>query len=280
MLFLTGSTAINGTGNTLNNLLRGNTGINTLAGGGGPDILEGGDGNDILSNTSGNTLFNGGAGTDTITGSSAKELFIGGAGNDSITTGTGADLIVFNKGDGADTVAASTTRDNVVSIGGGAVYADLLFQKSGNDLVLKVGASDQITFTGYYLSTTNRSVDKLQVVIEGTSDYLPGGGNNTRDNKIETFNFEGLVAAFDAARVANPALTTWALTNALAAQYLTGSDTAAVGGDLAYRYNRFGTLSDISFAPALSILGNASFGTSAQTLQSMGSLQDSTPRLG
>ena len=279
MLFLTGGTAINGTGNTLGNLLRGNTGNNTLAGAGGTDILEGGDGSDILSNTSGNTLFNGGEGTDTITGSSAKELFIGGAGNDAITTGTGADLIVFNKGDGSDTVAASTTRDNVISIGGGAVYADLLFQKSGNDLILKVGASDQITFTGYYASASNRSVDKVQVVIEGTSDYLPGGGDTTRDNKIETFNFDGLVAAFDAALVANPGLTSWSLTNGLAAQYLTGSDTAAIGGDLAYRYNRFGNLGDISFVPALGILGDASFGTSAQTLQGTGSLQDTTPRL-
>ena len=54
---------------------------------------------------------------------------------------------------------------------------------------------------------------------------------------------------------------------------------AAIGGDLAYRYNRFGTLSDISFNPALSILGNAGFVTSAQTLQGTGSLQDTTPRL-
>jgi hypothetical protein len=38
-------------------------------------------------------------------------------------------------------------------------------------------------------------------------------------------------------------------------------------------------LSDISFNPALAILGNASFGTAAQTLQSTGSLQDTTPRL-
>lgn len=279
MLFQTGTSAINGTGNTLSNLLRGNTGNNTLAGGGGIDILEGGGGVDALSSPSGNALLNGGAGADTLTGSTGKELFIGGIGNDAITTNTGADLIVFNKGDGADTVSVSTTRDNVVSVGGGALYADLLFQKVGNDLVLKLGATDQITFTGYYTSTTNRSVDMLQVVVEGTSDYLPGGGDVTRDNKIETSNFEGLVTAFDAARIANPALTTWALTNALATQYLTGSDTAAIGGDLAYRYNRFGTLGDISFNPALGILGSASFATSAEALQNTASLQDSTPRL-
>jgi Ca2+-binding RTX toxin-like protein len=226
MLFLSGSSAINGTGNTLANLLRGNSGVNTLAGAAGNDILEGANGNDTLSDTGGNGLFNGGAGTDTLTGNTGRELFIGGTGNDVITTNTGADLIVFNLGDGQDSVAASTTRDNVLSLGGGALYADLLFQKSGNDLILKIGAADQITFTGYYTSTANRSVDRLQMVMEGTSDYLPGGG------------------------------------------------------DVTYRYNRFGTLSDISLTPAQSILGNAGFVTGSQALQSTGSLQDSTPRLG
>jgi Ca2+-binding RTX toxin-like protein len=278
LLFLTGTTAINGTGNTLANLLRGNTANNTLAGAGGNDILEGGAGNDILSNTSGKTLLSGGAGTDTLTGTTSNDLLIGGTGNDALTTGTGADLIAFNKGDGQDTVAASMTTDNTLSIGGGAVYADLLFQKSGTNLILKVGATDQITFTNYY-GTGNRSVNTLQVVIEGTSDYNAGSTNAMNNKKVETFNFGALVAAFDAALVANPALTSWSLTNALAAQYLSGSDTAALGGDLAYRYNRFGTLSDISFTPAQGILGAANFGSGAQALQALASLQDTTARL-
>jgi Ca2+-binding RTX toxin-like protein len=279
ILFLTGSSAINGTGNTLANYLRGNGGNNTLAGGGGMDILEGGGANDILSNTSGKTLFNGGAGTDTLTGSSANDLLIGGAGNDALTTGSGADIIVFNKGDGLDTVAASTTKDNTLSLGGGVLYADLLFQKTGNDLILKIGASDQVTFTGYYASASNRSVDKLQVIIEGSTAYNPGSPDPLLNKKVETFNFDGLVTAFDAARAADPLLTTWALTNALAAQFLSGSDTAALGGDLAYRYGLLGTLSDISFTPALGILSAAGFGTSAQNLQSLASLQDSSVRL-
>jgi Ca2+-binding RTX toxin-like protein len=279
MLFLTGTGANNATGNTLGNLLRGNTSNNALVGGGGLDVLEGGGGNDILSNTSGNTLLNGGAGTDTLTGASNNDLLIGGIGNDALTTGSGADIIAFNKGDGLDTVVASTAKDNTLSIGGGSQYADLLFQKSGNDLILKVGASDQITLTGYYASTSNRSVNKLQVVLEGSADYNAGSSNAMYNKKIETFNFDGLVSAFDAARAANPSLTTWALSGSLAAQYLSGSDTAAMGGDLAYRYGRFGNLSDVSFTPAAGILGASTFGTSAQTLQAVGSLQGGTQRL-
>jgi Ca2+-binding RTX toxin-like protein len=278
VLFLTGSTAINGTGNTVANLLRGNTGVNTLVGGGGADILEGGGGNDILSNTSGNTLLDGGAGNDTMTGAANNDLLIGGTGNDALTTGQGADIIAFNKGDGVDTVAASTTTDNTLSIGGGALYADLVFQKSGTDLILKVGATDQITFTGYYTGS-NRSVNNLQMIIEGTSDYNSGSSNVFNNKKVETFNFGGLVAAFDAALVANPSLTSWSLTNALATQYVSGSDTAALGGDLAYQYARNGNLANVSFTPAEALLGAAGFGTTAQALQALASLQDATPRL-
>jgi hypothetical protein len=278
ILYLTGTNVINGTGNSLGNLLRGNAANNTLSGGGGADILEGGDGADILSNASGKALLSGGAGADTLTGSGNNDLLIGGVGNDTLTTGSGADIVLFNLGDGQDTVAVSTTRDNTVSIGG-AVYADLLFQKNGNDLILSVGATDKVTFTGFYASAANHSVSNLQVVIEGTSDYDAGSADATRNKKVETFDFEGLVTAFDAARAATPGLTSWELTNALLTQHLSGSDTAALGGDLAYRYNRSGALSDISYTPALGILGASTFGTAAQTLQSLGSLQDSSARL-
>jgi Ca2+-binding RTX toxin-like protein len=46
-LTLTGTAAINGTGNTLNNRILGNTANNTLNGGAGNDTLNGGAGNDI-----------------------------------------------------------------------------------------------------------------------------------------------------------------------------------------------------------------------------------------
>jgi trimeric autotransporter adhesin len=279
-LFLTGSSAINATGLTTANLLRGNTGTNTLNGAGGTDILEGLAGTDTLQNSvSANTFMNGGADNDTLTGTASKDFLIGGTGNDAITTGQGADVIVFNQGEGQDTVAASTTKDNTLALGGGILYADLLFQKTGNNLILKTGGTDQITFTNYYASASNRSVDKLQIVIEDTTDYASGSGDATRNKKIATFDFDGLVTAFDAALVANPGLTTWALTNALVAQHLGGSDTAAIGGDLAYRYGRVDSLSDISFTPALALLAAAGFGSSAQNLQALASLQDASPRL-
>ncbi|MBD2620888.1 endo-1,3-1,4-beta-glycanase ExsH [Microcystis flos-aquae FACHB-1344] len=68
-LTLTGTANINGTGNTLNNIITGNSGNNTL---------NGSDGNDTL---------------------------IGGTGNDTITGGTGSDRFTFNnRNEGIDTI--------------------------------------------------------------------------------------------------------------------------------------------------------------------------------
>ncbi|MBR8829518.1 MAG: hypothetical protein DSM107014_16750 [Gomphosphaeria aponina SAG 52.96 = DSM 107014] len=77
-LVQTGTGAINGTGNTLNNSLTGNSGNNILDGAAGNDIMAGGGGNDNLL---------GGDGNDQLTGS---------AGNDILTGGAGADWFIFN----------------------------------------------------------------------------------------------------------------------------------------------------------------------------------------
>jgi Ca2+-binding RTX toxin-like protein len=279
-LVLTGTMAINGTGNTLNNLVRGNTAINTLNGGTGNDILEGGDGNDTLTDTSGTALFNGGAGSDTLTGGASAEIYLGGLGNDTYTTGAGNDIILFNKGDGQDTFAAGGTGSDTLSLGGsGLSYADLSFTKSTNDLVLKVGTTDQITFKDWYAATPSKPVTRLQVMAEAMAGFAQGGSNPLLDQKVENFNFTSLVGAFDAARTANPSLTSWALTNALSNFQLAGSDTAAMGGDLAYQYGKNGTLAGIGVTPALSTLSDANLGTNPQALSSLASLQTGSVRL-
>jgi Ca2+-binding RTX toxin-like protein len=66
-LALTGASAINGTGNTLNNRLTGNAANNVLSGSSGSDSINGGGGNDSL---------NGGLGKDSLTGSTGVDKFI------------------------------------------------------------------------------------------------------------------------------------------------------------------------------------------------------------
>ncbi len=81
-LTLNGTAALNGTGNTLNNVLTGNSGNNTLSGLAGDDTL------------------NGGAGVDTL---------IGGIGNDVYVIDTTTDTITENANEGTDTVQSSVT---------------------------------------------------------------------------------------------------------------------------------------------------------------------------
>ncbi|MDB9535241.1 Calx-beta domain-containing protein, partial [Dolichospermum planctonicum CS-1226] len=81
-LILTGTAAINGTGNAANNVMTGNSGNNTL---------NGGDGNDTL---------NGGAGTDTL---------IGGLGDDVYIVDSTTDTITENANEGIDTIQSSVT---------------------------------------------------------------------------------------------------------------------------------------------------------------------------
>jgi Ca2+-binding RTX toxin-like protein len=99
-LTLTGSAAINGTGNGLNNVITGNAGANRLSGGEGNDTLNGGAGNDSL---------DGGAGDDRLDGGAGVDRLVGGAGNDLYVVDSASDLIVEDAGAGVDLVQASVS---------------------------------------------------------------------------------------------------------------------------------------------------------------------------
>ena len=119
-LTLTGMSAINGTGNTLNNVLIGNTGNNVLDGGAGADTLQGGQGNDSLL---------GGVGNDTY-------IFALGWGNDTLT----------------DYDTAANT--DVISFGAGITSTGMTFQQVGNDLICSVlDGTDSITIKNWYLGS-------------------------------------------------------------------------------------------------------------------------------
>jgi hypothetical protein len=74
-------------------------------------------------------------------------------------------------------------------------------------------------------------------------------------------------------------LTSWALTNALLSFHLGGSDTAALGGDLAYQHGRFGNLANVGTVGAQNVLAGSGFGSATQTFQPLASLQDGLVKL-
>jgi Ca2+-binding RTX toxin-like protein len=128
-LVLTGTTAINGTGNASDNLLTGNSAANSLTGSAGNDTLDGGLGNDAL---------NGGDGSDTY-------LF----------ARTGGQDVVNNN----DTNAASL---DVLKLDSTVDYDQLWFQHVGNNLVMTIiGTTDKVTFTNWYTNAANQ-IDEIQ----------------------------------------------------------------------------------------------------------------------
>jgi serralysin len=122
-LTLTGSKAINGTGNELANVLTGNAAVNGLWGGAGDDTL------------------------------------IGGAGNDTLTGQDGADTYLFGRGSGRDSIWNSDTDGGADHILFGAnIAADQLwFMHSDSDLVVGIlGTGDRATVKNWYSDVANQ----------------------------------------------------------------------------------------------------------------------------
>ena len=87
------------------------------------------------------------------------------------------------------------------------------------------------------------------------------------------------MSQFDQALAQSPGLTSWAVTNALLQFHLSGSDDAALGGDLAYWYGKNGALTGISLQAAQQVIGASGFGSDAQTLRPFSGLQDGFVKL-
>lgn len=242
-----------------NDYLLGNSSIDRFNGGQGIDILQGMSNGDYLSGNEGNDLIDSGVGIDRLSGDIGNDIFIGGKDADTINVGSGYDVILFNKGDGQDIVNASSNTDNTLSLGGNFAYGDLSLTKSSSDLILKMGTSDQITFKSWYSSSSNnKSVSNLQIILHDTQF---SAANNLRDNKIETFNFADVVADFDAAG----SLATWQLTESRLSTHLkSGSDSEAIGGDIAYQYGKSGSLAGMGLLATQAVLSNPNFGQTAQ----------------
>lgn len=260
--------------------LSGGPGNDTLSGDHGNDLIEGADGNDALTDAFGNNLFYAGRGNDKAVGGSGNELFIGGKGNDTIVTGQGSDIIAFNRGDGRDTITGGSNADNTLSLGGGIRYQDLYLSQQGNNLVLETGNQDRIVLQNWYSSPANRGVQNLQVVAAAMNDFAPAGGDPLRDNIVERFDFQSIVRQFDQARIANPSVNHWAAMDALLDAHLGGSDTEALGGDLAYRYGLSGSLAGIGTSVAQDILASLQFGAAPQSLRPLASLTEGIVKLG
>lgn len=232
-----------------NDTLYGNTGNDTFDGGCGIDVLFGNNGNDVLSDLSGNNLLWGGFQNDMITAGSGNDFIAGGAHNDILNGGGGYNVFAFNRGDGNDTIFPAAGAHNTLSLNN-VSYKDISMSKTGNDLILDVGANSTVTFKEWYSDTANQNFDTLQIV----------------SSKVESFDFQALVDAFDTARASNPKLSSWGAMNELLNDHLNSSNSMALGGDLAIMYAQTGDLMNVSLSAAQNKLKDSAFGSTAQPL--------------
>ena len=135
-LTLTGAGVINGTGNTLHNVLTGNTAKNILNGGAGNDTLNGGAGNDTMI---------GGSGNDTLVWDAADRSIKGGIGTDTLRV-DGAGKVV-NLTTVPDTRITDVEVINLTGSGNNTLNlaaADVLAINAGHTLRVAGDAADAV----------------------------------------------------------------------------------------------------------------------------------------
>ncbi len=153
-LTITATTAVNGTGNALDNVITGGSGNNMLAGGAGNDTLNGGAGTDVLQ---------------------------GGAGNDTFIVDSTTDTVTELANEGIDTVRSSVTYtlsaanvENVTLLGTGAINAT---GNAGNNLL--TGNSDVNTLTGTAGIDILQGDDGNDILTDSADKGFYNGGAGT-----------------------------------------------------------------------------------------------------
>jgi Ca2+-binding RTX toxin-like protein len=172
ILVLTGTGAINGTGNALVNNLTGNGAANVLNGGAGADWMTGGAGNDtyVVENAGDRVFELAGGGSDTVQsalsytlGSEVENLTLTGAGTTNATgnllanilTGNGA-ANVLNGGAGADTMS-------------GGLGNDIYHVDNLGDRVLEASASGGIDLVASSVSISVAAQYVENITLTGTA---------------------------------------------------------------------------------------------------------------
>jgi Ca2+-binding RTX toxin-like protein len=235
-LTLTGAAAINGTGNTLNNVITGNAANNVLSGLGGNDTLVGLGGNDTLNGGAGADAMAGGIGNDTYVVDDAGDSTVELAGGGIDTVQTGLSHTLANEIENLTLTGAllssgtGNTLNNVIT---GNEFANALSGLAGNDTLIGLGGDDVLDGGAGADAMAGGGGDDTYVVDDGgdTTVELPGGGADTVQtglshilaNEVENLILIGGLSVSGTGNGANNTITGNTGANALSG--LGGNDT-------------------------------------------------------
>ena len=241
-LLLTGTGNINGTGNSLDNVLTGNAGNNILSGGAGADTLDGGAGQDTLIGGMGNDVYiinslddviieEAGQGIDTVkssisyvlgddvenllltgwddlngTGNSLDNVVTGNSGDNVLHGGTGNDTL--NGGMGNDILWGDAGDDILYSDMGDDVFA--FGSNFGHDIIaddIFNDSDDIVRFTNFSSTdvTINRTNNDLNLTAsDGSTVTLSNWYKKSDSLRVTNFEFTDGVKKVDGSEWETP----------------------------------------------------------------------------
>ncbi|WP_306423178.1 calcium-binding protein, partial [Acinetobacter sp. YH12086] len=133
-------------------VIRSWAGNDTVKAGLGDDIVYGGADHDTLYGEQGHDVIYGDGGKDKIYGGDGSDTLIGGTGDDTLDGGVGNDIYRFSLGDGNDIISSydsvANKLDQIV-FADGIAPAEVSLKRSGNDLIIKYSAEDQVTVQSF-----------------------------------------------------------------------------------------------------------------------------------
>ncbi|WP_305076182.1 calcium-binding protein [Methylophilus sp. 14] len=216
-LTLTGTAAINGTGNDLDNVITGNAGNNILDGGAGIDSMEGGKGNDtyIVDDEDDEVIEAANGGTDLVKASVSYTLDYANAANVENLTLTGNDHINGIGNALANTITGNAG-DNILDGGAGV---DKLIGGNGDDTYI-VDLVRTGTAPANYKVALQDTITETAVAGSGT-DTVILRGTFTEPTTFTTLTLGANLENLDAS---DTGLTKLNLTGNALANTLTGND--------------------------------------------------------
>jgi Ca2+-binding RTX toxin-like protein len=168
---LRGTNAIDGTGNALNNIIRGN---------GAANVLDGGDRNDQLLGNGGNDTLIGGNGIDHLDGGTGADTMTGGAGDDTYYVDNVGDSVTENAAEGTDIVNSSIGYTLGANLEKLTLTGSAAIDGTGNALVNVIRGNEAgNTLSGLGGNDTLYGNGGADTLIGGAgTDHLTGGAGN------------------------------------------------------------------------------------------------------